>query len=203
MILPFSLSNTYFNFFFYHFHAFYYFSCFFEAKYLLLCSIFVKNNFFFEFRIKIFILFADGSIKVSQPVFRGSLVFRGMSSGVSRTLSCKNYIKKNVQEKKIVVFNTQFKNIFLACLKWNECNFEIFSNIKLKIFKNTSRCLLYGTTNEKKIYLDWFARKKNRKVGDGDRCNIASYEKKTKTIYSNFFEPKFFKLSVYNLLIEF
>jgi hypothetical protein len=80
---------------------------------------------------------------------------------------------------------------------------EIFSNIELIILKNTLRCPLYGITNEKiqKILSRLVRPQKNRKV-DGDRCNIASYEKNTNDLLK-FLVPKNFKLSVYNLLIEF
>jgi hypothetical protein len=61
-------------------------------------------------------------------------------------------------------------------LKWNECHFEIFSNIKLIVLNNTSRCHLYGTTNEK-ILSRLVRLRKDGKVG-GDRSNIASCENK-------------------------
>jgi hypothetical protein len=92
-------------------------------------------------------------------------------------------------------------NLFLMSLKWNEWDFEIFSNIKLIILKNTLYCPLYGTTHKKN--LSCLVRpQKNRKIGDSDRCNIAYHMRKIQTIYSIFFEPKNFKLTVY-LHIEF
>jgi hypothetical protein len=50
----------------------------------------------------------------------------------------------------------------------------------------------------KKFYLVWFARKKIAKSGD---CTIASYMRKTQTIYSNFFKPKIFNFlcTIYSL----
>jgi hypothetical protein len=53
-------------------------------------------------------------------------------------------------------------------LKWNKCNFEIFSNIKLIVLKNTLRYPLYGTTGEKILSCS-VRPQKNRKIGDGDR----------------------------------
>jgi hypothetical protein len=52
----------------------------------------------------------------------------------------------------------------------------------------------------KKFYPVWFARKK---IAKSVIATPLHHRKKTRTIYSNFFEPKNFKLSVYNLLIEF
>jgi hypothetical protein len=40
----------------------------------------------------------------------------------------------------------------VVILMWSECRFEIFSNMKLIFLKNSLRVVLYGTTNEKKIY---------------------------------------------------
>jgi hypothetical protein len=53
---------------------------------------------------------------------------------------------------------------------------------------NNSRCPLYY----KRKNSFWLARKK-MEMFDGDRC-IASYEKDTNMIYSNYFETKNFKL---------
>jgi hypothetical protein len=58
-------------------------------------------------------------------------------------------------------------------LKWSECNLEIFSNIKLIGLKN-NLCPPFGSANEK-ILSCLVHPQKNDKVGDGDRCNIASY----------------------------
>jgi hypothetical protein len=89
-------------------------------------------------------------------------------------------------------------NLFL---KWSARNFEIFSNIKLIILKKLY-VVLDMELQTKKFYLVWFARKKIPKSVIATNAPL-HHMRKTRTIYSNFFEPKNFKLSVYNLLSEF
>jgi hypothetical protein len=86
-------------------------------------------------------------------------------------------------------------------LKRSARNFEIFSNIKLIVLKNTLRCPLYGTTNEKILSRLVCPQKITKSVIATD--TLLHHMRKTQTIFSNFFEPKNFILSVYNLLIEF
>jgi hypothetical protein len=84
-------------------------------------------------------------------------------------------------------------------LKWSECNFELFSNIKLIVLKNTLRYSLYGTTNEK--FLSCLVRPRKKKIAKLVMATDATLYRvrKPRTIYSNFFEPKNFKLSMYIL----
>jgi hypothetical protein len=49
---------------------------------------------------------------------------------------------------KALTFSKMFDTKTVGCLKWSECSFEIFSNIKLIVRKNTLYSPLYGTTYE-------------------------------------------------------
>jgi hypothetical protein len=60
-------------------------------------------------------------------------------------------------------------------LKWRECNFEIFSNIKLIALKKYFYVVFYMDLKRKNSIYGSPA--KNCKIGDGDRRTIASYEK--------------------------
>jgi hypothetical protein len=71
------------------------------------------------------------------------------------------------------------------------------------IFETFSpRCPLYGTTNVK--FLSRLVRLQKQMAKSMTTTDATLHQmRKTRTIYSKIFEPKIFKLSMYNLLIEF
>jgi hypothetical protein len=77
-------------------------------------------------------------------------------------------------------------------IKWSECLFKTFSNIKLIVLKIRHVVLCRENTKEINSTSFGFPGKKNGKVSDDDRCNIASYEKKT---IDFFFSNQFFFLT--------
>jgi hypothetical protein len=82
-------------------------------------------------------------------------------------------------------------------------NFLIFSNITLIVLKNTLRCpLLYMELQTKKFISFGSPAKKIVKLVMAADATL-NHMRKTQTIYTNFFLPKIFKLSAYNLLIDF
>jgi hypothetical protein len=65
----------------------------------------------------------------------------------------------------LLIYSILKSEFVVKVLKRSARNFEIFSNIKLIVLKNTLRRPLYGTTNEKNLSR-LVCPQKNHKVGD-------------------------------------